>query len=512
MERRNLLILTLLSLAQLMIVLDFSIVNVALPSIQSQFLLAPTKLQWVVSAYAITFGGFLLLGGRATDLLNRKMIFLMGLIIFSGASLAGGLAPSANVIFMSRAAQGLGAAMLSPSALSLLTTTFMEGDARNEALGIFASMAAIGFTTGVILGGILTSFLSWHWVFFVNVPVGMLALIAGILIIPEVKNPRQSRAVDVTGAILITASVVILTFAITQLDISGESLLDISALLGVALFLGISFFYVEERACIPLVPLDIFRRRTIVISDLAMFLTFGANAALVFVITLFLQEVRGFSPLETGLIFLPAGLGGLSGATLAPRLIRQIGFRRMMVLGLLVFAIGIAGLSTISADSSIPLLMVYYYIAALGLVSSIVSMNIAGTTGVESTHQGLAAGLLTTSQQIGAAIGVSLSSVVATIVALYYGSAPESTVAGYRASLFMSLGLVILSTILALYLVRRYAARQRALEDPLLLPVQQNGNLNHSSATDPIENKPEQQENGSQVECFSTQRDHHHNR
>jgi EmrB/QacA subfamily drug resistance transporter len=464
MEREKLFILILLSLAQLMIVLDFSIVNVALPSIQSQFSLAPTRLQWVVSAYAITFGGFLLLGGRATDLFNRKMIFLTGLVVFSGASLAGGFAPSANVIFVSRAAQGLGAAMLSPSALSLLTTTFAEGDARNEAMGIFASMAAIGFTTGVILGGILTSFLSWHWVFFVNVPLGLLVLIAAIFILPGVAKTRQKRSVDVTGAVLITASAVILTYAITRLDIPGESVVDVLALLVISVVLGISFYFVERRACIPLVPLDIFRRRTIVISDLAMFLTYGANAALVFVITLYLQEVRGFTPIETGLIFVPAGLGGITGAFLAPRIMRRIGFRRMMLAGLMLLTIGISGLSAISANSSIPLLMAFYYLAALGLVSSIVSMNLAGTTGVDSERQGLAAGLLTTSQQIGAAIGVSLSSVVATTVALYYGNRPISAVAGYRASLFMSLGLVIISAILALYLVRRYETRMRLTE------------------------------------------------
>jgi EmrB/QacA subfamily drug resistance transporter len=464
MKREHLYILILLSLAQLMIVLDFSIVNVALPTIQSQFSLPPTRLQWVVSAYAITFGGFLLLGGRATDLFNRKAVFLTGLIVFSGASLAGGLAPSANVIFLSRAAQGLGAAMLSPSALSLLTTTFEEGDPRNEAMGIFASMAAIGFTTGVILGGILTSFISWHWVFFVNVPMGILALIAGIFILPDMGKRRPEGSVDVTGAVLITASVVILTYAITRLDVPGESLFDVLALLALAIVLAVSFYFVEERACIPLVPLDIFRRRTIMVSDLAMFLTYGANAALVFVITLYLQEVRGFSAIETGLIFVPAGLGGITGAFLSPRITHRMGFRHMMLIGLILLAIGIVGLSTISTDSSIILLMAFYYVAALGLVSSIVSMNLAGTTGIESERQGLAAGLLTTSQQIGAAIGVSLSSVLATTIALYYGNDPLSAVIGYRASLYMSLGLVVVSALLALYLVRRYAARQRARE------------------------------------------------
>ncbi len=463
MERphASLLILVLLSLAQLMIVLDFSIVNVALPSIQSQFHLTPTKLQWVVSAYALTFGGFLLLGGRASDLFSRKMIFLIGLTVFSLASLLGGLATSAVMIFISRAVQGLGASMLSPSALSLITTTFSEGSERNKALGIFSSMAAIGFTTGVILGGILTSSLSWHWVFFVNVPIGAIAIIAGFLILPDQSKNQQKRGFDVTGAVLVTTSLLTIVYAITQISVPGESFVEVVILLFLSIVLALSFIFVERRVGIPLVPLDIFGRRTIVISDLIMFLAFGANAALVFIITLFLQEVRGYSPLETGLIFIPAGLGGLTGATLAPRAIKRIGFRKMMIIGLFMFGIGVAGLTTINIESSLVTLMLFYYFGGIGLVSAIVSLNIAGTTGVESARQGLAAGLLTTAQQIGAAIGVSVASVVVTTVALSIGSSPASRVIGYRGALFFSEGLIIVATILALYLIRRYNLRQK---------------------------------------------------
>lgn len=459
--KRLFLILILLSLAQLMIVLDFSIVNVALPSIQSQFHLTPTKLQWVVSAYALTFGGFLLLGGRASDLFNRKMIFLMGLTVFSLASILGGLATSAVLIFIARAVQGLGASMLSPSALSLITTTFAEGGERNRALGIFSSMAAIGFTTGVILGGILTSSLSWHWVFFVNVPIGAIAIITGFLVIPDSPEKQQKRGFDVTGAVLVTSSLLIIVYAITQISVPGESFIEVIILVLLSAVLAASFIFVERRASVPLVPLDIFRRRTIVVSDLIMFLAFGANAGLVFIITLFLQEVRGYSPLETGLIFIPAGLGGLTGATLAPRIIRRIEFRKMMIIGLSIFALGLAGITTISAESSIILLMLFYYFGAIGLVSSIVSLNIAGTGGVEPARQGLAAGMLTTAQQIGAAIGVSMASVIVSTVALSIGGNPVSRVAGYRAALFFSEVLIIAAAILSLYLIRRYYLRQK---------------------------------------------------
>ncbi len=461
-SQRSILILILLSLAQLMIVLDFSIVNVALPSIQSQFQLAPTTLQWVVSAYALTFGGFLLLMGRGSDLFGRKQVFLAGLVVFSVASLFGGLAPSAVVIFVSRAAQGIGAAMLAPSALSLVTTTFAEGTERNWALGIFSSMAAIGFTTGVILGGILTSLLSWHWVFFVNVPIGVLVFIGGVLTIPVPPKGRQKNGFDVTGAALVTASVITVIYAITRISVPGEPYSEVAGLLILSVILAVSFLYVEQRVCIPLVPLDIFRRRTIFVADLVMFLTFAANAALVFIITLYLQEVRGFSALVTGLIFLPAGLGGLTGATVAPRIIGRLGFRTMMAIGLALFGTGVAGLTAIGTESSLVLLMISYYVAALGLVSAVVSLNLAGTTGVAPERQGLAAGLLTTSQQIGAAIGVSVASVVATAVVLSLGRSPAAVVAGFRTALFVSEGLIVIAVIFALYLVRRHLLKQRA--------------------------------------------------
>jgi EmrB/QacA subfamily drug resistance transporter len=449
------LILILLSLAQLMIVLDFSIVNVALPSIQAQFELAPINLQWVVSAYALTFGGFLLLGGRASDLFTRKKVFQAGLVVFSLASLLGGFAISAEMIFASRAIQGIGAAMLSPSALSLVTTTFREGHERNEALGIFGSMAAIGFTVGVILGGILTSTLSWHWVFFVNVPIGVFVLAGSCLFFPDQDVRTQKRGFDLTGAVLITSSLLLVIYAITQASSPAETTLELAILLVLSVALVASFIYVERRACIPLVPFDIFRRRLIALADMIMFLTFAANAALVFIITLFLQEIRGFSPLETGLIFIPAGLGGLSGAILAPRIIRKVGYRIMILAGLALFGIGMAALSTIGSGGSIVLLMAYYYVSALGLVSCIVSLNIAGTTGVVHERQGLAAGLLTTSQQIGAAIGVSIASVVVTALARSIGTQVIITVDGYRAALYAAEVILIPAFVLACYLLYR---------------------------------------------------------
>ena len=449
------LILIFLSLAQLMIVLDFSIVNVALPSIQAQFNLTPTSLQWVVSAYAITFGSFLLLGGRASDFFNRKNVFLTGLVIFSISSLVGGLAPSAIVIFISRAFQGLGAAILSPSALSLLTTTFSEGNERNWALGIFGSMASIGFTTGVTLGGILTQFLSWHWVFFVNVPFGIVTFIAAYFIIPKPSNNHMKGGFDVTGAILAVTALLILVYAITQFSTPGESMYEIFILLIVVLVLVISFIIEENKVCQPLVPLNIFQRRNIIIADLIMFFTFSANAALVFLLTLLLQDGRGYSALETGLIFIPAGLGGITASILTPRIVKRTDFSNLIILGLIVFGLGILGLATVGTIGSVIIFMAIYYFTALGVVSVIISLSIAGTTGVESERQGLAAGLLTTAQQIGAAIGVGVASVAVATVLLSSANTASIRIESYRYAIIVSEVLVILAIILAIYLSKR---------------------------------------------------------
>jgi MFS family permease len=373
----------------------------------------------------------------------------------------GGLATSAVLIFISRAIQGLGASMLSPSALSLVTTTFPEGSRRHWALGIFGSMASIGFTTGVTLGGILTEYLSWRWVFFVNVPLGIITFIAAFLIIPNPAKGQIQRGFDVTGAVLVATTLLIIVYAITQISAPGESFQEIIILFGISLALAASFIFVERRVSQPLIPLDVFRRRTIVVSDMVMLLTFGANAALVFIITLFLQDGRGYSALETGLIFIPAGLGGMTGSILVPRIIRKIDLRKLIVIGLILYGLGILGLATIGTGGSIVALMAIYYFTSLGLVSVLISLNIAGTSGVEAGRQGLAAGLLITAQQIGAAIGVGMASVVVAAVVLSIGDSPATRIMSYRYALLVSEGLVIVSILLALYLVRRCAKKKK---------------------------------------------------
>ena len=267
-------------------------------------------------------------------------------------------------------------------------------------------MAAIGFTMGVILGGILTSTFSWHWVFFVNVPIGAFVFLAGLATIPDPGGHQKKRGFDVSGAVLVTSSLLFVIYAITQSSSPGETPFDLAVLLVLSAGLAASFIYVERKAYLPPVPFDVFRRRLIALSDLIMFLAYGANAIVVFIISLFIQEVRGYSPLETGLLFIPVGLGGITGAIIAPRIIGKVGFRIMILAGLLMFGSG-CRTGDHRKDYPILILTVYYYFAAVGIVSTIVSLNIAGTTGIVAERQGLAAGLLTTSQQIGAAIGVS---------------------------------------------------------------------------------------------------------
>jgi len=448
--RSKALILALLSTAQLMIVLDFSIVNVALPSIQEQFQISSTDLQWIISAYALTFGGFLLLGGRATDLFRRKRIFLFGLVLFSAASLLGGFAPSSTIIILARGAQGLGAAMLQPSALSLLTTSYLEGSERNRALSIFSSMAAIGFTIGVILGGILTSYLSWHWVFFVNVPMGVVVFVGAYLFFPRSEAAKDVRSSDLQGAIWGTATLVVLVLAITRFAVLGEGAVQGIVLLIVAALLAYLFVRHERRASNPLIPIDIFSNRTLVAAIAIMFLLFAANVAQPFIISLYLQIVRGLSPLETGLVFIPAGLGGITGAFIAPRLVERIGVPRTMVIGPFLFAVGLLTLTFITPSVSLSLIMVGYLFAGLGLVIAIVSTTIAAVSGVKAQRQGLTAGLLNTSQQMGAAIGVSVASVVAATVTRDFGGGSMAVITdGYRAALLVAFGLVVIALIIA---------------------------------------------------------------
>jgi EmrB/QacA subfamily drug resistance transporter len=448
-------ILALLAVAQLMGVLDFSIVNVALPSIQGTFHLASADLQWVVSAYALVFGGFLLLGGRAADLFDRKLVFMLGLGLFSVASLAGGLAPSPLVILVARAVQGLGGAILSPTALALLTTTFPEGQERNRALGVFGSVSGLGFAVGVILGGVLTSGLSWRWVFFVNVPMGLLVLLGAFLLLPSSRASAGRLPLDLTGAIFFTGAVVSLVLALSQGAALGASMVQILLPGVLAVVFGVVFLVVERRSEHPLVPLGVFRERGLSVANVMALLTVAIAALLAFVLTLYLQSVLGFSPLVTGLAFLPAGVGGIAGGQIATRAIRRLGLRGALALGPALIASGCVLLTRITPTSGVAWVVVGYMVAGVGIVCTVVTTTVAATAPLGPELQGLAAGLLATAQQVGAAIGTSLASIVATSIALAVGGDPAvAATTGYQVTLYLAIGLSVITALLAMLTVR----------------------------------------------------------
>ncbi len=442
-------ILALLAVAQLMGVLDFSIVNVALPSIQRTFHLAPADLQWVVSAYALLFGGFLLLGGRAADLFDRKRMFILGLGLFSLASLAGGLAPSPLVILAARAMQGLGGAIVSPATLALLTTTFPEGPERNRALGVFGSVAGIGFGAGVILGGVLTSVLSWRWVFFVNVPLGLLTLL------PPSRASAARAPLDLTGAALVTGTITLLVLALSR-GASPEVEMAQVLLPGIlAVVLGALFIVVERHSQHPLVPLSVLRSRNLSVANLMAGLSIAIASLLAFILTLYLQGVLGFTPLATGLAFLPAGVGGIVGGQMAARAIRRWGLRGASALGPALIALGCVLLTRITPVGGAAWVVVGYLIAGVGIVCTVVTTTIAATAQLGPELQGLAAGLLNTSQQVGAAIGTSLASVVASAIALAAGGDPAvGATTGYQATLYLALLLSVIAGALAILAIR----------------------------------------------------------
>lgn len=447
---RTTLMLALLTVAQLMIVLDFSIVNVALPSLQHAFQLTEGDLQWVVSAYALMFGGFLLLCGRAADLFDRKRLFLLGLGLFSLSSLVGGLATSPLVILMARAAQGLGAAIVSPAALSLLTTTFSEGPERDRALGVFGAVSGIGFSVGVLLGGLLTSLLNWRWVFFVNVPVGLLALLSALWLLSPGERRGVREPLDLLGAMLGTGALALLVFALSRLAEPGAGAGQALIALIVALILAGGFFGVEYSSSHPLIPLRIFRVRNLTVANLVSLLGTSTAGLFAFVLTLYLQDVLDFAPLATGLAFLLPGLAGIMGARLAILMIRRAGLRVTLALGPFLIALGSLLLTRITASSGVVWVILGYSIAGIGIVCMLVSATIVATMQLAANFQGVAAGLLTTSQQLGSALGTGLASLVVTSVVFSVGEKGKvAATIGDQAALFLALLLALLACGLA---------------------------------------------------------------
>jgi EmrB/QacA subfamily drug resistance transporter len=408
-------VLVLVCLAQFMVILDATIVNVALPSIQTDLELSEANLQWVVNAYALLFGGFLLLGGRAGDLIGRKRVFLAGVVIFTVASLLCGLAQSDAWLILARGVQGLGAALVSPAALSIVTTTFREGAERTKAMGVWAAIAVGGGAVGLLLGGILTDALSWPWIFFVNVPVGIVTFILSLRVVPESKDEAAHRSFDLAGAVTVTAGLIALVYGIVRSNESGWGSAEVVGFLALAAVLLAAFVVIERRSAEPLVRLSIFSVRTVRGANAAMFIVAAGLFAMFFFNTLYVQRVLGYSALEAGLAFLPFTFGIILGAGLSQRLLPVLGAREVPLIGLGLAVAGLLLFLRLTPDGTyLADLLPGIMLTSVGMGLTFVPVTLIATSGIPNADAGLASGLFNTSQQIGGAVGLAVLSTIAT--------------------------------------------------------------------------------------------------
>ena len=414
LERRRWWALVLLASAQFVVVLDASIVNVALPSIGRDLEFTQDDLSWVVNAYTLFFGGFLLLGGRMADLLGRRRVFMGGLLLFAAASLAGGLATTDIQLIVARAVQGLGAAILSPAALSLVTTMFAEGAERNKALGIWGAVAGSGGAAGVLLGGVLTDALSWEWVLFVNVPIGVAAAAIAPALLADTRDTSLRRHFDVAGALTVTAGLSLLVFALVDARSAGWDSTQTLVLLPLAVALLAAFLVIEARGASPLVPLGIFRLRTLSASNAVGLLIGMALFSMFFFVSLYMQQVLGFDALEAGLAYLPLALTIIVSAGVASQLVTKLGFKPVLMGGLLLVTAGLVWFGQVSPGGSyVGDVLFPSIVAGAGLGFSFVPVTIGAVAGTKPQESGLTSGLINTSQQVGGALGLAVLSTIA---------------------------------------------------------------------------------------------------
>jgi EmrB/QacA subfamily drug resistance transporter len=469
-ERKGLALL-LLAAAQFVVVLDASIVNVALPSIGRELHFSQDDLSWVVNAYTLTFGGFLLLGGRMADLLGRRRLFVGGLILFAVASLAGGLAQSSGWLIAARAVQGLGAAMLSPAALAILTNTFTEGAERNRALGAWGAVAGSGGAVGVLLGGMLTQWAGWEWVLFVNVPVGLLAALGAFRVLQESRNGGP-RHFDVAGAVSVTAGLSLLVYTLVRANVVGWGSARTLVLGAVALALVATFVAIELRTRSPLVPFPgIFRLRTISgINITALFIAM-ALFSMFFFISLYMQQVLGYDALKAGVSYLPLAGGIIVSAGVASQLVTRFGFKPVLIVGLLLTAGGLVWFAQVSPRGSyLGDILFPSLLAAFGLGLAFVPMTIAAVAGVAPDEAGLASGLINTSQQVGGALGLAILATVANgrtddVMRAFGGNPKELPTAlteGFQSAFMVGAGFAVVGAILAVVLISGRQSREHA--------------------------------------------------
>jgi EmrB/QacA subfamily drug resistance transporter len=450
--------LALVCVAFFMTVLDGTIVTVALPSIKTSLGVSDSSLQWVLIAYSITFGGLLLLGGRAADLLGRRRLFMIGLTIFTAASLVCGLANTIGVLIAARALQGVGAAIVSPAVLSIITTTFEEGSERNKALGIWGAIGGSGAAAGVLLGGILTKYAGWEWIFFVNVPVGALVLGLTRPIVRESRIPAL-RGFDVGGAVTITSSLSLLVYAISKAPDVGWVTGRTIGLLIASAVLFVAFLVIETRSPSPMVSFDIFRIRTVTGANVCGFLLGAVVFSNFFLLTLYVQQVLGYSALKTGLTFLATAGMVVLVAGISQALVTKVGPRPVMAVGLALITGGMLWYTQIPVESSFAThLLPGYLLVGVGMAFSFIPMSIAAVAGVEPQETGLASGLINAAQQIGGALGVAIAATVAfthtkTLLTSGHSSAQAAT-SGFALGFWVLAGISAISVVACLALLR----------------------------------------------------------
>ena len=417
-QRSRVIILALLALAQFMVVLDTSVANVALPAIQKALGFDTSALQWVITAYALTFGGTLLLGGRAADLFGRRRVLLAGIIGFTITSLFIGLAQTATEMIVLRAIQGMTAAFMSPSALSIVLTTFREGKARNMALGVWTAVAAGGAAAGLVVGGLLTEYLNWRWNFFINVPVGLIAALGILKFVPAHSSTATHRHLDLRGAALVTSGLMTLVYGLTEASgwgwLSGETI----GFLATSVVLLSAFIWNESRAPHPLMPLSIFKIRNVAGANAMMTPIMASMLGMFFLLSLYIQVVMKYAPVQAGIAFLPFPVTLALVSNSIPRLIPKYGFKPFLMMGPLFLAAGLVWLSQLTLTSNYTVgILPAIVLMAIGMGMSFISINIAATSGVPANEAGLASGMVNTSQQMGGALGLAILSGVATSVA-----------------------------------------------------------------------------------------------
>jgi EmrB/QacA subfamily drug resistance transporter len=456
-NRRRLSVLVLVGTTFFMLLLDFSVVNIALPYIQLDLKFSQLNLQWIASAYALTLGGFLLLGGRVADLLGRRRVLLTGLIIFMVASFIGGLANSQSILITCRAAQGFGGALIAPTALSIVNTTFSEGVERNRAMGIFGAMASGGFTTGMLLGGLLTAGLGWRWIFFINIPIGAGVVAFTPSILQESRVKATARHSDLLGAVSVTTGLVLLVYALVGAERVGWSSLQTISLLGLALVMLAAFILIESCSQDPLVPLRIFRLRTLTIANLLILLVEAVSAAAIYLLSLCMQQVLNYSALQTGLAFLPLGILLATSSKISSSFITGYGIKPVVVSGTALTSLSFLFFNRVTVDSSyVKDLLPAMIIFALGSGFSITAGIIAATLDVLDKEQGLAAGLVETSRQIGAAFGLAILPTVATARTSHLAhsavvSSKEALAAGFQHAFIVEAGISALGMFIAIF-------------------------------------------------------------